>query len=320
MAGRQWYAAIGGKQDGPFSDERLRELIAGGSVRIDTLVWCDGMSNWAQAQEIPGLIPAALRSSPPPASSAPAPARAGGSVPTIVTQPAATGQLGDDFRLAFDPQRTVDQVWPLFGRFLLLALCQILVIPLPWAATNFFRWLVDRIELPGRQRVAFTGKAEDIWYIFIFYGLCSLVGPAASLLHSPWSHLVPWLLLPLTTFFLLIITRWFYANLVWEGRRAPLQFTGGYWPMFGWSLLAPLSFFTVVGWAWVYTAWARWMCQHVRGTDREFIFVAGGWSYLWRTLTFVLSAVLLLPIPWTLRWYIRWLVAQFALISVEPQR
>jgi hypothetical protein len=38
MAARQWYTAISGRQEGPFSDERLRALIAAGTVRADTLV------------------------------------------------------------------------------------------------------------------------------------------------------------------------------------------------------------------------------------------------------------------------------------------
>ena len=45
MADRQWYTGRDGKQEGPFSDERLRELIASGMVRGDTLVWSAGMTN-----------------------------------------------------------------------------------------------------------------------------------------------------------------------------------------------------------------------------------------------------------------------------------
>ena len=61
MADRQWYTGRDGKQEGPFSDERLRELIASGMVRGDTLVWSAGMTNWAKASEVPGLMPARHR-------------------------------------------------------------------------------------------------------------------------------------------------------------------------------------------------------------------------------------------------------------------
>ena len=58
MADRQWYTGRDGKQEGPFSDERLRELIASGMVRGDTLVWSTGMANWTKAADVPGLMPA----------------------------------------------------------------------------------------------------------------------------------------------------------------------------------------------------------------------------------------------------------------------
>ena len=44
MAGREWFVARGGEQDGPFPDEQLRAFIASGAVTPETLVWCDGMS------------------------------------------------------------------------------------------------------------------------------------------------------------------------------------------------------------------------------------------------------------------------------------
>src|SRR6202046_2610839 len=58
MADRQWYTGRDGKQDGPFSDERIRALIASGAVRADTLIWSAGMTNWTRAAEVPGLMPA----------------------------------------------------------------------------------------------------------------------------------------------------------------------------------------------------------------------------------------------------------------------
>jgi GYF domain 2 len=71
MADRQWYTGRDGKQEGPFSDERLRQLIASGMVRGETLVWSAGMTNWAKAAEVPGLMPA--QRMPTTASGLPAP-------------------------------------------------------------------------------------------------------------------------------------------------------------------------------------------------------------------------------------------------------
>jgi hypothetical protein len=294
MADRQWFVVSADKQYGPFSDEKLRQLIADRQVVAETFVWCQGMKDWLPAGDIPGLMPGLRPPPPPPRAAAPA----DGSAQALST--------------------TVG-IWSLFGRLILLSLSLIVVIPLPWVAVNFLRWFVDHIELPGQQRVSFAGKVEDSWYIFIGYGLCTWASVAVSFwtrhagqLAFP-AALLQWLFLPLSALLALIITRWFYANLVWQGQSAPLRFTGGYWALLGWMLLVGISFISIVGWAWVYTAWARWMCRNVTGMNREFVFTASGLSFLGRTLLLLLSYLVIVPIPWTLRWYIRWLISQFEL-------
>lgn len=284
MASRQWFIARGDKQDGPFSDERLRELIASGGVTADTLVWCEGMSAWARAAEVPGLMPPAHRPPPLPAGAAAAPAYGGHALSINV------------------------RVWPLFWRSVLVATSELAVIPLPWVATYYYRWFVEQIELPQRQRVTFAGKPEDVWWVFMLYALCAVAGIAYS-----YAQL---LLIPLSTLFVLMIARWFFANLTWAGQTTRLKFTGGYWPLLGWTVLLPLSIITIIGWAWVATAWTRWMCRHVEGSRRQLVFTASGWSYLWRVFVVALTAIFVVPIPWTLRWFTRWMVSQFAL--VEP--
>jgi hypothetical protein len=201
MAIRQWFIARGDKQEGPHPDERLRELIAGGAVTADTLVWCDGMSTWTRVGEIPGLMSAAHRLSQPAPGAATATAHAGGALSTTV------------------------HTWPLFGHVMLYVLADLAVIPLPWIAPMVFRWFVERIELPQQQRVTFAGKPEDIWYVFILYALCSVAGFVNTYVQV--------LVVPLSTFLILLITRWFFANLIWDGQAAPLKFTGGYWALLG---------------------------------------------------------------------------------------
>ena len=239
MADRQWYTGRDGKQEGPFSDERLRELIASGMVRGDTLVWSAGMTNWAKASEVPGLMPARRVPSV-------APGAAAGSGAPI-------GPLSVDVG-----------VWALFWRAMILGFSELAVIPLPWIAPIFIRWFVERIQLPGGWRVGFVGKAEDIWWVFILYALCAVAGVA----YSPLQLLA----IPLQAFLALLIVRWFCTNIAWEGQTEPLRFTGGYWPMLGWSVLLPLSVITIIGWAWVATAWTRWMCRNVQGSSRELVF------------------------------------------------
>jgi len=154
MADRQWYTGRDGKQEGPFSDERLRELIASGMVRGDTLVWSTGMANWTKAADVPGLM---LAQRVP--SMAPGAAESG----------APIGPLSLDVG-----------VWALFWRAMILGFSELAVIPLPWIAPIFIRWFVERIQLPGGWRVGFVGRAEDIWWVFIVYALCAVAGVAYS--------------------------------------------------------------------------------------------------------------------------------------------
>ena len=59
----QWHATQNGTQQGPLSDEALRQWAAEGRLRPTDLVWREGMPQWVPAGGIPGLIPAQL---PPP--------------------------------------------------------------------------------------------------------------------------------------------------------------------------------------------------------------------------------------------------------------
>jgi hypothetical protein len=283
MADRQWYTGRDGRQEGPFSDERIRELIASGAVRGDTLVWSEGMASWVKAADVPGLMPAGY-------------VRAAGA--------------GSDAPVG--PLSLEVGVWALFWRWIVLGLSQLVVVPFPWVATMFMRWFVERIALPGGRRVAFVGKVADFWWMLMLYALCL---PAAVALSIYGFRLLYWFVIILSIFFAQQILRWFFANLVWEGQREPLRFTGGLSALIGWALLYPLSFFSIIGWAWVTTACARWMCRRVEGSSRALVFTGSGWGYLWRALVVGFTAFLLIPIPWTVRWLTRWLVSHVELVE-----
>jgi uncharacterized RDD family membrane protein YckC len=49
-----WYYANQGQQAGPIDDAQLEQLRASGIVRPDTLVWREGMENWAPYSEAKG--------------------------------------------------------------------------------------------------------------------------------------------------------------------------------------------------------------------------------------------------------------------------
>jgi hypothetical protein len=53
----QFFAAIDGKQAGPFGVDALRGHAAGGQLTRDTLVWKQGMSAWTRAGDVPELEP-----------------------------------------------------------------------------------------------------------------------------------------------------------------------------------------------------------------------------------------------------------------------
>jgi hypothetical protein len=77
----------------------------------------------------------------------------------------------------------------------------------------------------------------------------------------------------------------------------------------GWWLLAFLSIYTIIGWAWVLRYTMRWSCRNVHGT-LGFEFIGTGWGILWRTIVFALGSMFLIPFPWLLRWYSVWFVRQ----------
>jgi hypothetical protein len=66
-----WYYALGDQRMGPVPEDEIVRLIAAGTVRIDTLVWTDGMSAWATVAQTP--LSSHLPPAPPPPPAAPSP-------------------------------------------------------------------------------------------------------------------------------------------------------------------------------------------------------------------------------------------------------
>jgi len=285
MADRSWFFAFQGQQQGPYAEAQLREFIARGTVGADTLVWSEGMTDWRRAGDIPGLMRDAAPSALPSSS-----ALSAGDI-------RANQTLSADFG-----------TWALLGRWLLATLGIALVIPAPWAATAFYRWLVAHLRFPQRPDAVFTGNPADIWYVFVIQGLFEWAKFADS-------GYLTFALVPIEGFFWWMVLRWLVVNISPDGHVRPLTFSGSAWGYIGWYSLAFVSLISVIGWAWVWTAWARWMCRHIQGTRRQISFNATGWQILWRTLLFVLAVALIIPIPWAFAWYARWSVSQFSLVE-----
>jgi hypothetical protein len=291
MTDRVWYFAVGGNRQGPISEDQLHAKVASGEIRADTLVWNSGMADWGKAGDVPGLIGAGAPPLPPGASALPR----RGSVGVV----ADGGQEGQ-------PLSTTVGTWGLFGRVILVVIGSLLVIPAPWVMTMFYRWFIQHIDLPNGKRVRFEGAAPgEIWYIFM---LAALFG-YAGVVHQG----LPILLIPLSAFFNLLIIRWVIDKLRWDGQHEPLRFTGSYLGLLGWLALLWVSFFTIIGWAWVTTAMTRWLCRNIEGSNEQLSFVASGWGMLWRFVVFVIACIFIIPIPWMLGWLTRWLISQYHL-------
>src|SRR5205807_4795373 len=62
-----WYYSRDGQQDGPHSDEALQLLLNSGQINASTLVWREGMVNWAPiSQAAPHLLSSMPVAAPPP--------------------------------------------------------------------------------------------------------------------------------------------------------------------------------------------------------------------------------------------------------------
>ena len=61
----QFFIAVNGQQQGPYSFQSLQQMIQQGSFSADTLVWKQGMANWIKASESLELKPL-FDSTPPP--------------------------------------------------------------------------------------------------------------------------------------------------------------------------------------------------------------------------------------------------------------
>lgn len=280
-----WFYAANGQQQGPFPDSQLRDLIANGTVRADTLVWTEGMAGWQKAAEVPGLMPAG---GPPAVPRGGPPPMTGGAAM------ASGNALSADLPL-----------FGLLGRTLAYVIGMLLVIPAPWVAVWFYRWFISRIQVPGRPNFSFTGQVGDIWWAFVILALLGLVGA-----YDPTFQLITIVLQAVVSWFVL---RWAVSNLASNGQKIATTFEGSIWGYIGWQVLFILSFITIIGWAWVITAMMRWICRNISGTRREILFNGSGWQVLWRSIVMALLCALIIPIPWMLRWYARWYISQFAL-------
>jgi hypothetical protein len=278
MSDRPWFVAVNGQQLGPYPESQFRELIAGGAITSQTLVWSEGMADWQKAGDVPGLMADLV---------APPMDRPDG---------AGTGKGKSSGGAALSADLPI---WSFLGYCVLLVVGSILVFPSPWIATAYYRWLAARIHVPGRSNLAFFGRADEIWYVIIALGATVYIGLVNDKLQYaviPVQAALSWMLL-----------RWVVSSLASNRRPLPIRFEGSIWVYIAFHVVSFIALLTVIGWAWV--------CRNLVGTRREVIFNGAGDQMLWRTIVLVLSSFLIIPIPWMLRWYATWFVSQIALVE-----
>jgi len=209
--------------------------------------------------------------------------------------------------LAMGPLRPSFPVWGLFGRSLLYVVGQILIVPAPWTATGYYRFLCEQVALPDGRRLRFSGQPGHIWYVFIALAVLGW-------LHNTHHAGVTAAVILVTALLTVPVIRWFCAKLRTEDGALQLSFDGETLAYLGWSTLFLVSLVTIIGWAWVIKAMMQWICRSVSGTV-GFAFTASGPAILGRTLLLILLCALILPIPWATRWYADWFASQFSVVA-----
>ena len=235
MSSRSWFYASEGTQQGPYFEVQFRELIAAGTVTPDTLVWSEGMTGWQAAREIPGLLSNGSR-------------------------PPAFPPSGGALTHAGGPVSIDVGLWELLGRGLVFVFGFLLVIPAPWVATNFYRWMVSRLRVPQRPDLAFTGQPMDIWYVFIGMALLTYVGWYILLILSSitiigWAWVVTaWM-------------RWNCANI--DGTRREIVFNATGLEMLWRTLLFGLGCALLIPIPWAMRWYAQWYVSQFSLEERN---------------------------------------------------
>ena len=218
-----------------------------------------------------------------------------------------------------------------FLRYLLLAILTQLIIPTAWGTAILYRWLVKWIYFSDGTNATFEGRPGQIWgWLALSAGFGYVPEIAVSVMTGanpiamsfdpeafqasveaggPAVRAVSWALtiviLPIVFYVELVIYRWGIAGISLGGGPG-LRFTGRYPNLLGWYLLTSLSLLTIIGWAWVGTAFLRWFSSKIEGAGIGFEFVGSGWGLLWRLFPLYLLIVLgapLIALHTTLPWW-----------------
>lgn len=210
------------------------------------------------------------------------------------------------------------------GYSALVVVLSLPLVPAAWGVAAFLAWWTGRLVFSDGTRAAFEGRPGRVWPLFAaLLFLALLPGLAASAAAhgdkaTSLQVVLALALLPLEAALKLPLYRWTIENIRLEPGGTP-RFTGRYPAYLAWTAALSLSFFTVIGWAWVAVAMIRWFCRHIQGEGYGVAFAGTGWGLLWRSLLWLAGMVLLLPIPWVLRSMYAWLAENLRIVRHDRQ-
>ena len=181
-----------------------------------------------------------------------------------------------------------------------LVLLSLLIIPTGWGVASLSQWYVRNVRFSDGTYAWFEGNGSQIWWYFVVQGLLSFLGnyfrllplTLASIFVDAWVNLM--------------VLRWFARNSRLSTGERP-GFTGTYWPLLAFSVLLVLSFFTIIGWAWVLSGLMGWICQNLHIGSKQGLFVGNGLAFLWRGVVAILASLPIVTIPWAWLWFAKWL-------------
>lgn len=203
------------------------------------------------------------------------------------------------------------------------------IVGAPVGGMYTLRWMISNINLPGGPQLSFKGATRDAYGYFVLMwalGLINRLDPTEWQLFSDTDPMLLRLGALVVWFGVLAaqgllgwhIYKWVCANVVaTTGNR--LAFVGDPWPYVGWSILQTLSIFTIVGWAWVQTAFLRWILKRTRTSHIHLGFRGSGLGMLWRVAGTTAASVFVLPLPWMIAYMYGWLVKNIEIHTVEPE-
>ena len=242
----------------------------------------------------------------------------------------------------------------------------IFIVSAAWATAFLYRRILPQISFSDGTRAAFQGRAGQVWGWFvlpaILYVMCIVVGgivyngePFSLILLSEDiersiaangdavtlafvnAMFTVGILAIVVTFFSvyvqLVIVRWAIAGInLSDGPE--LHFAGRYARLLVWFLHYVFSFFTIIGWAWVGSAYLRWFARNIIGAGVRFEFHGSGWGILWRAfgiaivggvigvvadmISDVLDILGVIWYLWAVVWLLRWLIRNVVLVRSAP--